>query len=182
MTSRKISLEYWRIIALIGIIVFLFSLFSPLVSLGGAGVSLLFTYSVTGDISLPDNAVIRATLGHIFSVREYEEYTQGAALKILITMILFPIALAIGFISLIINHKMALVSGMLGIICWLSSIWAVMEIKSMAIEKGAQSWSEAITFGSGIIVGIVGAVVLIISYFIGLLTLKEDTLKTILQS
>lgn len=167
MTRIK-NLEYWRITVLVGIVVFLFSLTLPLVSIAQwTNISLFDVYSHAEDLSLPDNAVVRATLGRLFSVREYKEQTQGATLKLLTTIILFPVALAIGVMSLLISHKIALVSGILGIVCWLSSIWAIMEIKSITIEKGAQSWSEAITFGSGIFMGIVGAVILIVSYFIG---------------
>jgi hypothetical protein len=99
---------------------------------------------------------------------EMTEAFSSAAAGLLITIILFPITVIIGFVSLATSPKLAIVAGVLGIICWLGSLSAILQLKSIVAETapfGAMA-AGLIQIGYGVYIGILGAILLLISYFI----------------
>jgi hypothetical protein len=88
----------------------------------------------------------------------------GAAL--LVTMVLFPIVVVAGFVS-VIRPKLTILAGILGVLCWLGSLFAVLQLKSLISQQGALGALAAgsIQIGSGVYMGILGAVILLASYF-----------------
>ncbi|MEM3581335.1 MAG: hypothetical protein QXQ64_08790 [Candidatus Bathyarchaeia archaeon] len=124
-------MEKWQITAILGTIIFLIAGFLPLASFLGivAGGSLIDLYS--------------AALG------------GGAApASALLVMILYPITVILGFVS-IIKHKLAIIAGILGIICWIGAILFINEISGGVLG-----------YGYGIYVGFIGAIILLVTYFI----------------
>jgi hypothetical protein len=88
----------------------------------------------------------------------------GAAL--LVTMVLFPIVVIAGFVS-VIRPKVTILAGILGVLCWLGSLFAVLQLKSLISQQGTLGALAAgsIQIGSGVCMGILGAVILLASYF-----------------
>jgi len=121
-------MDYWKIVALVGTIIFLVSGFLPMISASEFSFSLfnLHTGSVTID---------------------------AGVIGILLTIILYPVAVILGFVS-ILKRKVAMVAGIVGLICW---------IGTLAYLAQANAVSHA---GVGIYVGIAGAVIITIAYFL----------------
>jgi len=134
------KLEYWKIVAFTGTIIFLASAFLPLIS-----VSVLDT---TASISLVDlyNALARAggqTAGDVT--------VPSGMYGILLTIVLYPVTVILGFVG-IARRKASLAAGILGIICWLGSIIALSSIDALQYT------------GLGIYVGFVGAIILLLAF------------------
>jgi len=163
-------MEAWRVIAVIGTVVFVFSAVLPLISvqfIGTFSISLLDLYSAIGRGGTTSTPEIPSELTEPF---------ERAGIGLLMTIILFPITAIIGFISAATSRKLALAAGILGIICWLGSIWAILELKSLLAQQlFGQLAAGMIQFGNGIFVGILGALIMLLSYFIRLPQTKAAT-------
>ena len=145
--------ETWRIIAAIGAVVFIFSAILPLISIqfiGTFSISLLDLYSAIGHWGATSTPEIPS------------ELTGPSGIGLLMTIILFPITAIIGFIAAATSRKLAFAAGILGIICWSGSVWTILEIKSFTPSFAA----TMIQFGNGIIVGIFGALIMLVSCFV----------------
>lgn len=168
------NLNYWRFIALIGTILFIYSAFLPLISIQiwmtTSSISLIDFYSIIS---------IYARYGDItpqpwwptsqpWWPKELNLYFLRIGIGFFLTMVLFPLTTVFGFISLI-DHKLALFTGIFGIICWSGSIWGIYELKSFIAQMPLFGTTilSMIQFGTGIFTGMLGAGILITSYFIG---------------
>lgn len=132
-------LEYWKIVALVGAVIFGVSVFLPVYSALGFSRSLLDEYQDLGSIDW----------GSAFS-----SY-PASAVGLLLLAILWPIALVLCIVS-IFKHRIALAAGAVGIICWIGAIMYIM---------GGPA-SGLIQYGAGIFVGFAGAIVLLVAYYI----------------
>ncbi|MEM3565999.1 MAG: hypothetical protein QXK18_03905 [Candidatus Bathyarchaeia archaeon] len=126
-------MEKWQITAILGTIIFLIAGALPLV----AGVSLFDAYGAV---------LSGAGAGGI--------PISTASVGILLTIILYPITVILGFVS-IIKRKLAIIAGILGIICWIGAILFINEISGGVLG-----------YGYGIYVGFIGAIILLVTYFI----------------
>jgi hypothetical protein len=72
---------------------------------------------------------------------------------ILLTIILYPVAVILGFVS-ILKRKVAMVAGIVGLICWIGTLVYLAQANAVSLA------------GVGIYVGIAGAVIMAIAYFI----------------
>ena len=155
-------MKTWQIIALTGTIVFLFAGMLPFVSAQFMG--------MTFSISLFD---FYGLVGGSNSTGLLANYTPQAIMappsfgaELLVTMVLFPIVVIAGFIS-VIRPKVTILAGILGVLCWLGSLLAVLQLKSLISQQGTLGALAAgsIQIGSGVYMGILGAVILLASYF-----------------
>jgi hypothetical protein len=121
-------MDYWKIVALVGTIIFLVSGFLPMISASEFSFSLFNLY--TGSVTI-----------------------DAGVIGILLTIILYPVAVILGFVS-ILKRKVSMVAGIVGLICW---------IGTLAYLAQANAVSHA---GVGIYVGIAGAVIITIAYFL----------------
>jgi len=132
-------LEYWKIAASIGTIVFLFSAFLPLIT--------ITVLDTTASISLADlysaltNAAEQTARDITVLIRSY---------GILLTVLLYPVTVVLGFVS-IAKRKAAFAAGTLGIVCWLGSIIALSSLQALQY------------IGLGIYVGFLGAIILLVA-------------------
>jgi hypothetical protein len=132
------KLEYWKITALVGTIIFLVSAFLPLISTS------LF------DMTFSFNLInIYASLGQSSSAGSVTVSTLDYG--ILLTIILYPITVVLGFVA-VMRRSISLVAGILGIICWVGSIVTIASYDYLQFA------------GIGIFVGIIGSIILIIAY------------------
>jgi hypothetical protein len=138
------NLEYWKIMALVGTIVFLFSVFIPYASVSAFGItmnrSLENEYQDAG----------RTEWNSLFA-----NY-PAAAVGLLMLMILWPIALILGILS-IFKRKTTLIAGVVGIVCW---VGAVMYI------SGLPATGYPLQYGAGMFTGFAGAIILLIACYI----------------
>lgn len=130
-------MDYWKIVALVGTIIFLVSGFLPMISASEFSFSLFNLY--TGSVTI-----------------------DAGVIGILLTIILYPVAVILGFVS-ILKRKVAMVAGIVGLICW---------IGTLAYLAQANAVSHA---GVGIYVGIAGAVIITIAYFLKTSLLPTQT-------
>jgi hypothetical protein len=130
-------MDYWKIVALVGTIIFLVSGFLPMISASEFSFSLFNLY--TGSVTI-----------------------DAGVIGILLTIILYPVAVILGFVS-ILKRKVAMVAGIVGLICW---------IGTLAYLAQANAVSHA---GVGIYVGIAGAVIITIAYFLKASLLPTQT-------
>jgi hypothetical protein len=130
-------MDYWKIVALVGTIIFLFSGFLPMVS-GSEFIFSLFNF-YTGKVTI-----------------------EAGVIGILLTIRLYPVAVILGFVS-VLKRKVAMVAGIVGLICW---------IGTLAYLAQANAVSHA---GVGIYVGIAGAVIITIAYFLKASLLPTQT-------
>jgi hypothetical protein len=133
------KLDYWKIAAFIGIIIFLVSAFLPLITVTvldtTVSIDLIDLYSAltnAGEQTAGDITVLSGLYG------------------ILLTILLYPVTVILGFVS-IAKRKAALVAGILGIICWLGSIMALSSLQALQYT------------GLGIYVGFIGAIILLVA-------------------
>jgi hypothetical protein len=118
----------WKILALVGTIIFLFSGFLPMVSASEFSFNLSDFY--TGSVTI-----------------------DAGVIGILLTIILYPVAVILGFVS-ILKRKVAMIAGIVGLICWIGTLAYFAQVNAV---------SHA---GVGIYVGIAGAVIMAIAYFL----------------
>jgi hypothetical protein len=130
-------MDYGKIVALVGTIIFLVSGFLPMISASEFSFSLFNLY--TGSVTI-----------------------DAGVIGILLTIILYPVAVILGFVS-ILKRKVAMVAGIVGLICW---------IGTLAYLAQANAVSHA---GVGIYVGIAGAVIITIAYFLKASLLPTQT-------
>ena len=130
-------MDYWKIVALVGTIIFLVSGFLPMISASEFSFSLFNLYAVMGQAGENAGSVT----------------IDAGVIGILLTIIPYPVAVILGFVS-ILKRKFAMVAGIVGLICW---------IGTLAYLAQANAVSHA---GVGIYVGIAGAVIMAIAYFL----------------
>jgi hypothetical protein len=135
-------LESWKIIALIGTIVFLISGFLPLVSLT------LFDFSFYFSLIHAYNLIIQ---GGASSSGEIA--VTAGAIGILLTVILYPLTVVLGFAA-IAKQKIAIVAGILGLLCWIGWLAALNELGIIQYA------------GLGVYVGFIGSIILLAAFFI----------------
>lgn len=121
-------MDYWKIVALVGTIIFLVSGFLPMISASEFSFSLFNLY--TGSVTI-----------------------DAGVIGILLTIILYPVAVILGFVS-ILKRKVAMVAGIVGLICWIGTLAYLAQANSVSLA------------GVGIYVGIAGAVIMAIAYFL----------------
>jgi hypothetical protein len=134
------KLQYWKIVALIGTIVFLVSVFLPFIAVP--------VFDTTATISLLDlyNSIMQAGEQSAGNVN-----VPVGVYGILLTVFLYPITVILGFIG-VFRRTIALAAGIIGIICWLGAVVALNGLEALQY------------MGIGIYVGFVGAIILIIAY------------------
>jgi hypothetical protein len=132
-------LENYKVAALIGTIVFLLSGVLPLVSLS------LFDFSYYFSLF---NAYGLVMQGGSSSSASFT--VTAGSVGVLLTIILFPVALVLGIVS-IFKRKVAAVAGILGLICWIGWAMALNELQVMSYA------------GLALYVGILGAIILLIA-------------------
>jgi len=142
LPSGGLNLADWKIVALIGTIIFLISGFLPLISLS------LFDFSFY--FSLFNVYTLFAQGG---STSSGEITVTAGAIGILLTIILYPLTVLLGFAS-IAKHKLTIVAGILGLICWIGWLTALNEL------------SIAQYSGIGVYSGFIGAIILLVAFFI----------------
>jgi len=151
-------MKTWRIVALIGTLVFIFAAPLPLISVFGEtlSMSLIDVYSLLGQPA--------PTQG---GDSQWSSALTGIGVALMLTIILFPVTLILGLISVATSPKLAIVSGVLGVICWSGSVFAVLQLKALiASYPGGQLAASLIQIGFGVYVGILGALMLLASYFV----------------
>lgn len=122
-------MDYWKIVAFAGSVIFLFSGFLPMITVAVFGVS--------------------RTLFDMYASLPIDLYT----VRYLPTFVLYPITLILGFISTV-KRKIAIVAGMLGLVCWIDYIVALSQYHRTELA------------GTGVYVGIVGAIIIAGAYFL----------------
>jgi DMSO/TMAO reductase YedYZ heme-binding membrane subunit len=141
------KLEYWKISALIGAIIFLASGFLPFISAGGGVASSPLTDIYNGLGLGMDWGTVFSTLP-MFGVGW------------LLAMILYPVTVVLGLASFL-RRKLALFAGILGIICGIGEIMMISGLQSLLAEFGG-----AIEYGYGIFVGFAGAIIMLAANYI----------------
>lgn len=138
------NLEYWKIIALVGTIVFLFSVFIPYASVSAFGItvsrSLVSEYQDAG----------RTEWMSLFT-----NY-PAAAVGLLLLMMLWPIALILGILS-IFKRKTTLIAGVVGIVCWVGAVVYI---------SGLPATGYPLQYGAGMFTGFAGAIISLVAYYI----------------
>ena len=154
-------MKIWQILAFNATLVLFFSGALPFISIHFIGIfsmSLFDLYRGFG-LSIPE------------SLSELTEAFSSVGAGLLFIAILFPISLIVGFASLRIGPKACLIAGSLGMICWLGSLLAIIQLKlSMAQSGGPLGGLVAglIQVGYGIYGGLLGSAILLISYFVAM--------------
>ena len=78
---------------------------------------------------------------------------DAATIGILLTIILYPIALVLGLASLI-RRKIAILAGILGFVCWIGTLTYLAQFDFLSYT------------GLGVYIGIAGAIIIEIAYFL----------------
>jgi hypothetical protein len=155
-------LQYWKITALIGTLVFVFSAFLPLLTAGVLGfslsVNLIDFYRAIGYLI----GQSRGSVPDWGSSIPLPTEAYAGAIGILLTLILYPITVILGFVS-IAKKRVSLAAGILGIICWAGAVIMVTSLQSLS-----GSFSGLIQYGNGIFVGFIGAIILLVTHFLKL--------------
>lgn len=76
-----------------------------------------------------------------------------ATIGILLTMVIYPIVLVLGLVSLI-KRKIAILAGILGLVCWIGTLAYLAQFDFLSYT------------GLGVYLGIAGAVIMAIAYFL----------------
>lgn len=139
-------MESSKVVALIGTIVFMVAGFLPLIT-------------VTQDV-LGTSSSYSATLFDLYrALGQSGESSAGSitlpptAYAILLTVILYPIAVILGFVA-IAKRKIALAAGALGLLAWIGTLVFLSTLNAVQYT------------GFGVYVGIVGAIIMAVAYFI----------------
>lgn len=160
-------MEYRRIVVLLGAIIFLVSGFLPLLS---ASWLVLEESKFAASPSLFDIYSSFGQLGQV-GITPIATAIPSGALVILLTIVLYPIAIVLGFAG-ILKSKLALVAGILGIICWIGAIMTVSSLQSFVESIPPIYGSFSVEYGYGIFVGLIGAIIMLVAYFLEKLGLK----------
>lgn len=155
-------MQFWKITALIGTLVFTFSAFLPLVTAGILG----FTFSVNLiDLYRAIGYLVRQSGGSMpgtGSTIPLPTEAYASAIGLLLTLILYPVTVILGFVS-IAKQRVSLAAGIVGIICWAGAVIMVTGLQSLSgIAAGL------IQYGNGIFVGFIGAIILLVTHFLKL--------------
>jgi len=143
-------LETWQVVALIGAVIFLFAGFLPLISASAMFVTISF--------SLVDMyRFITSPQPGTPTPPEMTISIPTGAYMLILALILYPITIILGFLS-IIKQKLSLIAGILGIICWIGGIWFVYDLNTLSLG--------VLNYGIGIFVGFVGAIILLAAFFV----------------
>lgn len=103
------------------------------------------------------------------SASEWTQAFSSVAMGFLLTAILFPTTIIVWFASFKIGPKACLIAGSLGMVCWLGSLFAIIQLKLLTAQLGGPFGGLAASFiqiGYGVYVGILGSVILLVSYFV----------------
>jgi hypothetical protein len=134
------KLNYWKVVAFIGTVIFLVSVFLPFISVTELGttatISLLDLYSALTQAGEQSAGNVSVPVG---------------VYGILLTVILYPITVILGFVS-VFRRTVALAAGIIGIICWIGAVIALSGLEALQYT------------GIGIYVGFAGAIILLIAY------------------
>jgi len=154
-------LKIWQVLALTGGSVFFLSGALPLISIHFIGIF---------SMNLLD---LYRGFAHWLSISgsppEWTEAFSTVAVGFILTAILFPITLIAVFASLRIGPKAYLIGGCLGMICWLGSLFAIIQLKLLIAQLGGPFGGLAASFihiGYGIYGGILGSAILLLSYLV----------------
>jgi hypothetical protein len=159
-------LDYWRICASGGTIVFLVSLFLPWVSFaasyGGYGgsydLTLVSTYSNLASAAGQGIPILRLIV-LLFAV------APALAIGLIVLLALWPLAMILAVAS-VFNRLTALAAGILGIICWGGAVIFINGIQSnlasLPFEIGSYMNMQ---FGAGVFAGFGGAFMLLVARF-----------------
>jgi hypothetical protein len=139
--KRVRKLQSFRVVALIGTIIFFVSMFLPLAS--------PYLFDTTQTISLLD--LYSATISQAGQSSAGDVNVPVGAYGILLTVFLFPLAVILGFIG-VARRTVALAAGIIGIICWLGAVIALSGLDLLQYT------------GIGIYLGFVGAIILMVAY------------------
>lgn len=135
------KVDYWKITALIGTVLFLLSAFLPMISDSlfnpTSSASLLNFYTVIGQSGQTSAGSVTIDI---------------ATIGILLTMMLYPITIILGLIS-IFKRRVAMAAGIVGLICWIGTL----------IALGQLNFTQYA--GMGVYVGITGAIIMAAAYF-----------------
>lgn len=155
------ALKIWQILGSIGILLFFFSAALPLVFIyfiGVFSINLVDLYRWFG-YGLP-----------IFDpTPEWTQAFSSVAAGFLLIAILFPTTIIVWFASFKIGPKACLIAGSLGMTCWLGSLFAIIQLKLLTAQLMGPLGGLAADFiqiGYGVYVGILGSVILLVSYFV----------------
>lgn len=147
-------------LTLIGTVIFVFSAALPMIS-----IQLIVTFS----IRLFD---MYRWLGLGPSVPENDsQWTEAFSTVragLFLVAILYFITVVAGFISAVTSPKVSLIAGVLGMACWLSSMFAILQLKSVISQLGGPfgAFANLVQIGYGVYVGILGSGILLVSYFV----------------
>lgn len=154
-------MKIWQIAVFNGTLILLLSGALPLISIhfiGTFSLSLFDLYTEFGfGLSIPESSY------------ELTDALSSVVAGLILTAILFPIAVAVGFASLRIGPRACLIAGLLGMMCWLGSLFALIQLKLSMAQSGGPVGGLAASFiqiGYGVYGGILGSVILLISYFV----------------
>lgn len=139
-------MEYYKVAALIGTIVFLLSAFLPIAS------NSLFDFSSTFNL-----IGVYGLLGQGGEASGGPVSVAVTAYGILLTIILYPVAVILGIIS-IAKRKFSIAAGVLGIVCW---VGALLMLSAVPLIDNPLQYT-----GLGVYIGFVGAIILAAAYFI----------------
>lgn len=155
------ALKIWQILGSIGILLFFFSAALPLVFIyfiGVFSINLVDLYRWFG-YGLP-----------IFDpTPEWTQAFSSVAAGFLLIAILFPTTIIVWFASFKIGPKACLIAGSLGMVCWLGTLFAIIQLKLLTAQLMGPLGGLAADFiqiGYGVYVGILGSVILLVSYFV----------------
>lgn len=139
-------MQYWKIVALIGAVIFLLSGFLPLVSVFNiVSISLVDVYRLIGAAST--------------EISETSVPITASAIGLLLAIFLYIPAAIVGFVG-VFKRKAALAAGILGLICWIGAVIGL----AMPIPDASFSLLQYV--GAGVFVGFVAAIILIAAYFL----------------
>jgi hypothetical protein len=161
-------LKIWQILVSVGTLIFFLSGAFPLISIHFIGIF---------SISLFD---LYKWFGYGLPISEFpSEWTPALSSVVagfLLIAILFPVTVIVGFVSVRLGPKACLIAGSLGMVCWLGSLFAVIQLKLLVAQLAGPLGGLAASFihiGYGVYGGILSSVILLISYFVAVHETKK---------
>ena len=167
-------MKYFRLVAAIGLGILVFTILMPWITvtfLGQFNISLLNLYNVVfNSFFSPSPSITPSSPQSIISE------SMIGILGILITILVYPISLILGVVSLA-KKKVTLFAGVAGIISGVSWIVGVESLKTEVTQEASQSAgglggliaqaaSSMVTVGYGTYIAILGGVVILVAYFV----------------
>lgn len=142
-------LEYFKVTAFVGTVLFLVSGILPFIT--------LTVLDTPVSVSLID---LYKTLGQNWQLR----------IGLVWAMVLYPVTLVLSFFSMF-KRRVALIAGMLGLVCWICVLVALNTVPSMLQFTGI-----------GVYVGIIAAIVLSITFFIKSSTSPQELAPNVTEA